>query len=224
MGGLVIGVGFRVEVKKSRILTDGQRRLAIPMVELTQLLASRILDRIRRGQGPRGPWSVYASGGEARDESYFWVAPGRPQPGDPEAKDGLVFRVESGEWKGWAAYQSVAAYYRLRGLTGQPHDFDESGRLLQSAAVRIVTARQTRLAFYGGHGKLSAKQVAWFSSRNEADPLLMPSASEVQEAQAFIAERINADIIEGARLGEVAQRLTSSSRSVNRRASKLLGD
>ena len=220
----MIGIGFKVSVKKSAVLTQGQQRLALPLVEVTQVLATAILERIRRGQGPRGPWNTYASGGEARDEALFWVAPGRPQPGDPNAKEGLRFRVETGPWTGWAAYESPAAYYRLRGLAGKPHDFEESGELLRRTAIRIVSPRQIRLAFFGGHGCLSAKQVAWLASRGESEPLLMPSPAEVQQAQDYITEHINEAIIEGARLGEVAQRLSSRSRSVNRRASKLLGD
>lgn len=221
----MIGIGFKVSIKKSKILTQGQRDLAMPLVEVTQFLAGLMVERIQRGQGPRGPWSTYASGGEARDESYFWVAPGRPQPGDPGSKSGLVFRIETGEWKGWAAYESVGAYYRLRGLAGQPHDFEETGKLLRdNLGVRIMTPRHIRLAFYGQHGRLSAKAVAWLASRGESEPLLMPSESEVGQVQRVLAETINEAIIEGAKLGEVAQRLTSRSRSTNRRASKLLGD
>lgn len=219
----MIGIGFRVSVKKSAVLTKGQQRLALPLVELTQHLASIMVARIRRGQGPHGPWNTYGAGADDVDR-LLWVAPGRPQPGEPGDKNGLVFRVESGRWQGWAVYASAEAYYRLRGLAGQPHDFEESGRLLRALAVRIVSPRQIRLAFYGGHKNLSAKQVAWLASRNEADPLLMPSPREVEEAQRFIATHINEAIIEGARLGAVAQQVTSRSRNFTRRASKLLGD
>lgn len=221
----MIGIGFQVSVKKSAVLTQGQQRLALPLVEATRLLASLMVERIRRGQGPHGPWNTYGRGGEARDEKYFWVPPGRPQPGNPESKTGLVFRLETGPWKGWAAYESTAAYYRLRGLAGKPHDFEETGALLsRNLAIRIVTPRQIRLAFFGSHGKLSAKQVAWLASRGESEPMLMPSEAEVARVQAFITEHINEAIIEGARLGEAAQRLSSRSRSISRRASKLLGD
>lgn len=221
----MIGIGLNVSVKKSKLLTEPQRALALPMLEATQYLADMVISRIRTGQGPRGPWDTYGSGDAGNaGVRLFWVAPGRPQPGDVDAKDGLAFKVEAGPWAGWAAYESVDAYYRLRGLAGRPHDFEESGVLLRASAIRVVTPRHMRLAFYGGHGKLPAKQVAWLASKDERDPLLMPSRAEVERFQRFIVGRINEAIVEGARLGEQAQRLTSASRSVNRRASKLLGD
>lgn len=218
----MIGIGIKLEVKKSKILTDGQKRLALPMVEVTRMLGEIVLSRIQSGRGPQGPWKTYGAGGEARDEQYFWVAPGREQPGDPAAGNGLKFRVKSGPWAGWAAYESVRAYYRLRGLAGRPHTFNDSGKLLQQAAIRIMTPRHIRLAFYGNHGKQSAKNVAWLASRNESDPLLMPSQSEVAEIQQFIVDNVNEQIIEGARLGEQAQRLGQKSASVGRRVSRLL--
>lgn len=226
----MIGVGFRVEIKKSKLITDAARTLALPLTEATQLLASRILPRIARGQGPEGPWDTYASraGGALPEGEFFWVQPGKPQPGnDSESpqSDGLVFRVKTGTWAGWAAYKSVQAYYELRGLIGKPHDYGESGELLRKALVRIVSARHVRLAFYGGHksGK-SAKQIAWWASRNEAHPLLMPSKSEVQEVQAFLRGKINEAIAKAGRLSEGAQKLASKTRGLNRRTSKLLGD
>lgn len=221
----MIGIGFKVEVKKSKLLTDPQRTLALPLIEATQFLADMILARIRTGQGPRGPWDTYGSGSShTSSEHLFWVAPGRPQPGDPDAKNGLRFRVKAGPWTGWAAYDSPEAYYRLRGLAGRPHDFEESRALLRATSIRFISARHMRLAFYGGHGKLSAKKVAWLASRDEQHPLLMPSPQELERFRRFIHGRITAAIVEGARLGATAQRLTSASQSVHRRASKLLGD
>jgi hypothetical protein len=219
-------VGFELTIKKSKVITDTARTIVAPLSEITGLLGRMILARVQRGQGPYGPWDTYAAhGGQLPAREYFWVMPGRKQPGvereSPNA-DGLVFKVRSGPWAGWAAYSSVQAYYDLRGLTGRPHDFNESGALMRSAAIRIMSARHVRLAFYGSHGKLSAKAVAWFASRNEAHPLLMPSRAEVQEAQALLAKTVNQQTLEAARLSEQAQGLRARSTSVMKRASKLL--
>lgn len=219
----MIGIGFKVEVKKSKLLTEPQRALALPMLDATTFLADLVLNRIRQGMGPHGPWSTYGAGSTDNPDTLFWVMPGRPQPGEP-GKNGCRLKLESGPWAGWAAYDSVEAYYRLRGLAGKPHDFEETGRLLRAAAIRTINPRHMRLAFYGSHGKLSAKQVAWLTSRDEAFPLLMPSPSEVERFQRYITGRINAAVVEGARLGAESQRLSAASRSVHRRASKLLGD
>lgn len=219
----MIGIGLSIQIKKSKVITEGARALALPLTEVTQMLAARILSRIARGQGPNGPWNTYAAGPEQEGDSLFWVAPDRPQPGTP-GDGGFKFRVESGKWSGWAAYESDRDYYRIAGKLGKPHDFNESGELLSKAIVRIVSARHTRLAFYGSHGKLTAKKLSWLVSKDEAYPLLMPSRPEVKEAQAFIAGRINEQIVDAARLSEGAQRLTSKSRSINKRTSKLLGD
>ena len=219
----MIGVGFKVEVKKSRVLTDGGRALARPRQEATQCLAGMILTRIRQGRGPIGPWNTYGSTAREGGEALFWVAPKRPQPGPERSGDGLKFRVTSGPWAGWAAYESARAYYRLRGLEGQPHDFEESGALLRAAAIRMVNPRHGRLAFYGGHGKQSAKQVGWLASRNESSPLLMPSAEEVERFQRYISEHLNERIVEAARMGASAQALSRGA-ALSRRASRLLGD
>lgn len=219
----MIGIGLSIQIKKSKVITEAARALALPLTEVTQMLAARILPRIARGQGPNGPWNTYAAGPEQDSDSLFWVAPDRPQYGTP-GEGGFRFRLESGKWAGWAAYESDRDYYRLGGKLGKPHDFNESGEFLRKAVVRIVSARHTRLAFYGSHGKLSAKQLSWLVSRDEAYPLLMPSKSEVQEAQAFLVGRINEQVVDAARMSEGAQRLTSKSRSINRRTSKLLGD
>lgn len=221
----MIGIGFRVEVKKSKVITEPARALALPLTEATQILANRVLSRVARGQGPNGPWNTYgANAGEQKDGTFFWVSPHDKQPGTPGV-GAFKFRVSKGEWAGWAAYESVRGYYDLAGLTGKPHDFNDSGELMSKAVVRIISARHVRLAFYGGHKSgLSAKEVAWLASKSERDPLLMPNRSEVQEVQAFLIGNINEAIVDAARLSEGAQKLTSKARSVNRRTSKLLGD
>lgn len=220
----MIGIGLKIEIKKSKVITDSARALALPLTEATQMLGAKILARVARGQGPTGPWDTYGSGADTTSGHLFWVAPDRPQPGTPG--DGTFkFRVSAGKWEGWAAYESVRGYYKLAGKLGKPHDFDESGELLSRAVVRIVSARHVRLAFYGGHkGGISAKQLAWLVSKDEREPLLMPSKAEVQEVQAFITGRINQAIVEAGAQSERAQRITSGARSVNRRASRLLGD
>lgn len=219
----MIGIGLKVEVKKSKVLTDTQKRLALPLLEATQFITAKILERIQRGQGPRGPWNSYAAGAD-KSADLFWVAPDRPQPGDPDKKEGLRFRVTTGEWVGWAAYDSPAAYYRLRGLSGRPHTFTETGELLRALAARVMNPRHIRVAFYGSHGNTTAKQIAALASRGESDPLLMPSQAEVEAFEQFCVGRLNEAIIEGARYGAESQRLSSRSRAVTKKVRKLLAD
>lgn len=214
----MIGVGMKIQVKKSKVISDAGRVLALPLVEMTQLLADRIFARLARGQGPDGPWNTY--GGAARDDHRFWVAPGREQP----TGEGFLARVEQGQWAGWAVYETIAAYYRLTGELGKPHDFDETGRLKQQAAVRIITPRRIRLAFYGSHRELSAKVIARLATRHERVSILTPSSAEVEQAQRLAAKTLNERVINAMRNVESAQALTSRANAINRRASKLLGD
>lgn len=216
----MIGIGFQVQVKKTKAISDAGRVLALPLQQMTQLLAARIIGRVTRGQGPDGPWNTYGTGPGDGDPNNFWVAPGRPQP----TGEGLLNKIESGKWAGWALYRSVRAYYDLRGQLGQPHDFDESGLLKSLAAVRIMTPRHMRLAFYGRHRDLPAKMVAKLASQTERVSILTPSLPEIQEAQAFIVEHLNERVMEAARSVESAQRITSKARALNVRTSKLLGE
>lgn len=216
----MIGIGFSVTVKKTKAISDAGRVLALPLLEMTQRLTNRMMARVAQGQGPDGPWSTYGTGPGDANENVFWVSPGRPQPEGV----GLLNKIVNGKWAGWALYASVRAYYDLRGLTGQPHDFDETGLLKALLAVRILTPRHIRVAFYGRHRKLPAKLVAKLASERERVSILTPSKSEIQEAQHFIAEHLNEAVMNAARNVESAQRITSKARSLNKRTSRLLGD
>lgn len=234
----MIGIGMSIQIKKSKVLTDSARVLALPLVEMLQLLDARIMARLARGQGPNGPWNSYASNANLNLKSpgptqgptnLFWVAPTKPQPGSP-GEGGFRFRVPSGKWTGWAVYDDVRTYYRLRGMLDHPHDFEETGELKSRRMIRIVSARHVRLAFFGGHKSgMSAKQLGWLVSKDERDPLFMPSRAEVQEAQALMVGRINEAIARAGAQSEQAQRLSgqvlaTGKRSINRRVSRLLGD
>jgi hypothetical protein len=216
----MIGIGFKVQVKKTRAISDAGRVLSLPLLEMTQRLVNRMMARVAQGLGPDGPWSTYGTGQGDADPNNFWVSPGRPQP----TGDGLLRKIEQGKWAGWALYRSVRAYYDLRGLTGQPHDYDETGLLRSLLAVRIMSPRHIRTAFYGRHRNLPAKVVAKLASQRERVSILTPSRSEIQEAQAFIVEHLNEAVMNAARNVESAQRITSKARSLNKRTSRLLGD
>lgn len=219
----MFGVGVSIQIKKTKLLTEGQRRLALPVTDIARFLGTTIIARVRTGRGPRGPWKVYAMSEPAATDGkrrMFWVQPGRPQP----EGDGFLFKPPTGDKVGWAAYKSARAYYTLRGLLGQPHRFVETDRLLKQAAVRIMNPRHARIAFYGSHGKLSAKQIAAIVSAPESDSILMPSAQEVAQVTRLARRRLNEAAIEAARAGATAQAIGSRAASLNRRLSKLLGD
>lgn len=38
----MIGIGFKVEIKKSKVITDSARALALPLTDVAQMLANRI--------------------------------------------------------------------------------------------------------------------------------------------------------------------------------------
>lgn len=222
---------MHVAVKKTKVLTETGKVLAEPFIAIAKFLAGAVLTRVGRGEGPNRRWKTYAASAKGYDASrhgkdrrFFWVEPRSPQP----LGEGFVFAPKIGEKAGWAAYRSAKAYYALRGLVGKPHTRDETGRLLSLAAIRTMSPRHMRVAFFGTHHKgQSAKSISYLSSRHEDVPLLEPSASEIETVQRMIAASVTEATIEGARLGEAAQKIALRGAAVEsrfKRLSKLQGD
>lgn len=216
---------IEAQVKYTSSLKEFERRFALPLVELGRYLLDAIRTRARRGQGAAGPMApLGAYAGPPKEGASFWAAPGRPHP----KGDGYLTTIARGEWAGWSLYRSYRHYAALYGH-GAPRDIEETGRFWSSLAVRVMSGAKVKVAAYGSHvgptgARLSNGAVGYLASRREPLPLLHPTRAEVAEAGRIVFAKVDGQAIEAAAIAGLGGNLSRKAASVQRRASKLLGD
>ena len=186
-----------LEIKWNSKLDQIQRNLALPILEVSQMLALDLYYRVQRGLSATGTFSALGSrSSPSPGKGLFWVPPSRPQPA------GYVTKATTGELAGWAGYRTYRAY--TEALGSPPRRFKLTGQLMNSMKVRVMGPGRVKIAFYGGHrkaaqapgvkggGATNASGIAWFASRDEADPMLMPSAAELTRVREYVREHLAA--------------------------------
>lgn len=187
---------MKVEVKYNSRLSELERNLSLPVQEVAIDLAARMVQRIQLGQAAQGHFTALGAQSQERPGSgLFWVSPDRPQP------PGYVTKPTTGPMAGWAGYRSYRGYTEAMG--SPPRRFKITRQMLDSLKVRVMGPGRVKVAFYGAHKR--AKQppgvtassttnsgVAWLTSRNERDPMLMPSRVELDAVKRLVFERMNA--------------------------------
>ena len=217
---------IQAEVKYTSSLKDFERRFALPLVELGRYLLDAIRTRGRRGQGAAGPMAPLGAYSTAHPKpgNAFWVHPSRPHPKGA----GYLTTITGGEWAGWSLYESYKAYAALYGR-GAPRDLEETGRFWSSLAVRVMSGSKVKVAAYGSHASLGGQRlpnsaVGFLASRREPLPLLHPTPAEIAEAGRRVFATVDGQAIEAAAIAGLGGNLSRKAASVQRRASKLLGD
>lgn len=193
---------LRFEVKFNKRLNQIQRDLALPILEVAQMLAHDLYYRVQRGVSAAGTFSALgARSSPTPGRGLFWVPPSRPQPA------GYVTKATTGELAGWAGYRTYRAY--TEALGSPPRRFKRTGQLMDSMKVRVMGPGRVKIAFYGGGSKApkapgvkgggatSNSGIAWFASRHEAAPMLMPNAAEFARVRKYVREHLAA-IADGA--------------------------
>jgi hypothetical protein len=175
-----------VETKYHNAFTEADKRLTMPLVEVTRYLAVSIRDRVSgSGRGPDGaPWSAYPEGGKGK--GWHWVeASERAGSGVIRKRNGEVLKPESGPHAGMMAYESYAAYKRTSAGRGG-RNFKLTGQMWQSLRVRAMSLVRVRAAFSGGRERTKGDEkaptnvkVAKWANRKERASILQPSQREI---------------------------------------------
>jgi hypothetical protein len=175
---------LKVEVKFNTKLTEIERGLAIPLVDIATALLDSMEERIDRGEAAVGRFRPLGADSKPTGRGgLFWVSPGKPHP------TGYVVKPSQGKLAGWAGYRNYKAY--AEALGNPPRDFNITGQLRSSRRVKIMGPGRVSIKHYGAHSpsatpdgkttRSSNSNVAWLASRLERDPMLMPTAKEFDE-------------------------------------------
>lgn len=207
-------------------LNEFERKFALPVQRIAEVLAVKMVARIRLGVGAQGPLSPLGAfsvdSGSPTGRQRFWVRPGRPQP----TGDGWLATHKTGAKAGWALYRNYAAYARLVGH-GAPRDLSETGAFLDSIGPRVLSPSHAKVAPYGTHRgpsglAISNTSLGYADSKREPLPLLYPTAEEIREAAAITFEEVDGQALEAAATAGIGTQARQQVASFNRRASKLL--
>ena len=183
---------MKVEIKANNALSEIHRNLSIPVMEIGLRLAEMMRNRIQLGEAAVGAFRPLGAGSkESAGNGLFWVSPDRPHPA------GYVVKAKTGPLTGWAGYVSYKAY--TEALGSPPRTFKLTRQMLDSMRVRAMGPGKVKIAFYGPHKKPKSppgidgggganSSVAFLASREERDPMLMPSLSEIKVARDMMRE------------------------------------
>lgn len=184
---------MKVDVKFNSRLSELERSLSIPLQQIGTMLAQSMRLRIERGEAAEGMFRpLGADSVETPDKGLFWVHPNRVQP------PGYVIKPTTSNLRGWAGYLSYKDY--VSKLNEAHRNFKDSGRLLNSLKLRVMGPGRVKVSFYGSHGKSPEFQrqakweahgnsaVAFLASREERDPMLMPTRAEIQQVKELLRE------------------------------------
>ena len=189
---------IKAVVKYNSKLSEIERRFAIPLTEIAQMLVPGMIARISRGQASTGRFSALgAHSTERPGKGLFWVPPRSAQPA------GYVVKATTGKYAGWAGYESYRAYTQAQG--SPPRDFSDTGALLSTLRIRVNGPGRVKVAFYGAHaadqrpgggGERKANSaVAYLASRHESVPMLTPSRDEIVEVARLFQSEVGAQMI-----------------------------
>jgi len=175
---------LKFEIKFNSKLSEIEKGLAIPLVDIAAALLDSMEDRIDRGKAAVGSFRPIGADSKPTGRgALFWVRPDQPQP------TGYIVKPSQGQLAGWAGYRSYKAYAEALGSPAR--DFNLTGQLRASRKIRVMGPGRVSIKHYGAHtpsktpdGKAtrsSNSNVAWLASRLERDPMLMPTAKEFEQ-------------------------------------------
>lgn len=203
--------------------TEFDKRMALPLLKIGKHLAAAMMARVKRGQGAEGPMRPLGADADPSSVTRFWLAPERGGSNAPDEN-----RIKDGKLAGWAVWRNYWTYIQSQGLKA-PRDVEETGDFWRSVAVRANGPNRVKIAPYGTHrgpSGLAVKNtsIGYLASRGEPLPLLHPSRQEIVEAARIVFAEVDGQAIEAAAIAGVGFDARRQLASVQRRASKLLGD
>jgi hypothetical protein len=139
------------------LITASEQAIVKPVIHIARLAYAIIKRRtFKQGRSAKGkPWGSYSARVPAskrtdrieRENGHLWIGPQKPQP-----KIGKYpIRIKSGDWRGWALYESSRQYAEAQRKSGI--NFVNTGTLAQGMQIRPLSPLNIKIAFYGGRRK-----------------------------------------------------------------------
>lgn len=243
-------VAIKWVAKGKTRLPEAADKLSWPLQEVAKMLIPIMGRRVKLGVSPSGHWAAMGKNPEKPGRGLWWVAPGTPQPagalvnvtsGPWQGWAGYA------SYHAWLKARGILGQPRNFNETGEMWDALRF-RVLGAANVRIAfygkhmyrpppipegggkTAWQQRAgtrvkpanADKRGKAKFySNAEIAWLASRNEADPMLMPTREEVQQIMVLFQNNMAAQLTELSAEGGAVAKLASRATALEKRRTSL---
>jgi hypothetical protein len=215
------GAGVRTEVKGWNKLTDIERGLVVPLVEIAKSIRDQMRVRIRGGlDADRNSFLPLGAGSADKPgSSLWWVPPDQPQPA------GWLAEPQSGKWVGWKGYRSYRDYIAR---TGDRRTFFRTGGLLEALAIKVQSVAAVRIYFQGSRAKryqdgrttrTNYRDIAYFNSFKESNALLAPSKGELTTALEILEDSVARQVLGTASDLKGAQGMRKRADNLTRRVS-----
>lgn len=163
--GAMVVSGF----SNNKVLTDNDRALALPLIEVAKMAYALIMPRaFVKGQAADG--GAFGQFSTKEKPDGLWIGPGRPQP--------------RGEWyrRGrWAIYRSSADYMARLGVP-TPR-FVLTGQAAQSYVIKPMGPNRVKIQPKGGRpgkGSPTNARVMRFNARRLGKNPIMPNAADIK--------------------------------------------
>ena len=215
------GAGVKVDIKGMNKLTDIERDLVVPLVDLAKRMRDQMKVRIRGGLDASGqgfaPLGAYSE--DKPGPSLWWVPPDLPQPA------GWIAEPKEGKWVGWKAYRSYRDYIAR---TGDRRTFYRTGGLMDSLAIMVRSVNAVRLYFQGSRAKTyqdgrtartNYRDIAYYNSFREHRALLTPSVPELTDALTLLEDSVAQQLLGTATELKSAQNMRKRADNLTRRVS-----
>lgn len=225
-------------------LPEIARQLAIPLSEIARMLMPLVGRRVQSGQAAHGRFRPLGANPQTPGKGLWWVAPGLPQPSGFVAKPTSGPWVG---WAGYKSYHAwleargVLGQPRRFTETGEAWDSFRY-RILNARKVRLAFygrhmyrappsgdgtpkwQRRVGGARFDGKGRTkrdgryySNSEVMFLASRDEAEPMLMPSRQEVAQVMQLYRANMQAQLVELSAQGAGALALNDRFTKLERR-------
>lgn len=192
-------IGLDIKVKHHSALSEFQKHVGAPLVEIASIVLERVHARTLAGMGPQAPLSPLGSHSRSNGVP-FWVGPDKPQP------PGFMYRVKGdGEFKGYAVYRDYASYTSLH---KRSRNLTETGEAWSKAAVRLQSPTRATASFYGSHksgkGRAPTGAIMHAGLRFESVPLFRLNDEDRRIIREMVLDRLNEDMVNAsAQVGQV---------------------
>jgi hypothetical protein len=243
-------VAIKWEAKGKSRLPAIADQLSIPLQEIAKMLIPLMGRRVNLGVSATGHFSPMGRNPPKGGRGLWWVAPGTPQPAGwivKPTKGPWEGWAGYESYHAWLAARGILGKPRNFHETGELWD-SLRFRVLSADKVRIAfygkhkyrpppmpvgggtpqwqsrAGTRVKPANQGKRGEAkfySNSEIAFLASRNEADPMLMPSEPEVRQVMALYQNNVNAQLVALSAEGGQVQKMSRRATQLERRRTAL---